>query len=628
VEANILRDLGRSVVTVAAVVSFLLLFKENLSAIDLLMVVPLALVAFKKPSAALALGLLLVFPEISTNMKYFVVVYAVILLFLLPQTVHWLSTSILLISLYLTLKSSVPLLGLALVLSSFVILDPLQSSKLSAFYAGLVTLLALLSPSTNTVKHIGLLIVPCEDNLLASLEQNPVKDAVTIVASFVGTLMSHNMMLLYQLLTLILSVTAASLAYSSRQRKDLLPAAAIPLVAIAIGYTVSYMRLYGRYPFTENLLFFSMIYGSLIVIMESVSRITEKNLNVVKVPVKADLTIVLSDNTGDLKHLASKLGLKSCVVVDLNKGRRFNFRLPSRLKKAPLLVVNVSSKNLSRLIKLAERREKIFVVTNDEDLTAKISEKLSVKNILDLRSQGWWSRIVGLQSLKSELVKSIIIPAKYPSGDLKAKNLLIVGPPGSGKTLILKALREKLRLLSFKIDSLSLASQNTLLKKSDRARVVLIDDLDLAFYSRENCPAIIKTLKELAEKYSIVATATDISVIPTPATGVFDQVLTIPPPTAEEIELFLEAYRDKLRGLNLSPSLLARYLEGMYFGDIVKVIEELARLSAYMRIRGESSLSAEDVKKAILLYKASRKNTLISPTAEPLKVHFTALEKK
>lgn len=604
-----LADVARSLAVTAAVLCFMLIFKDSLSFADLLLAVPLALIALKKPSASLALGLLLVFPEISSSMQYFLAIYAIMLLFLLPQSMYWRSMTILLIALFLTLRSNVPMLGLALVLSSFIILDPLQVARLSIFYSTISTLIALVEPSTNTVKPLGMLLVPCETNIAASLTQNPLKDAIHIVTSYVQALTSHDMVLLYQVLTLPLAATAASLTYAGRGKKDLATSSLIPLTAISASYTVSCLKLLGKTPILETYLLFAALYFSLVVIMESTAKLWKSSVPAPKALPKTSIHIVLADNSASLHAIASKLHLKKAAVVDLSEKRK----LPriGRRKHLSKLVLAPPSENIDSVLKainaLGAKAEEIYLVLKNEKTAAEISQRLKVKTVVDLRDHKYWKQIIGLSSLKTELVKSIIIPAKLKSDSVKPKNILLVGPPGSGKTLLVDAIYEKLGPLGIKYYSLNLPDKNKTLKTlaSLGAKVVLIDDLDLAFYNKEKSAELSSLLKDLAKKYSIVATAYDLQAIPPAALSVFDHIVKIPPPTLEDIELFLSKH-SFFKTLNIDPKAAAKKFQGLYFGKIIKVLEEAKRTSIYRKIHGGPPLTLEELEKIASKYSHQR----------------------
>jgi len=587
----------------------MLIFKENLSFMDLLIAIPLALIALKNPPASLALGLLLVFPEVSSSMQYFLAIYAVMLLFLLPQSIYWRSMTVLLIALFLTLRSNVPMLGLALVLSSFVILDPLQVARLSLFYSAISTLIALIEPCTNTVKSLGLLLVPCELNIAASLTQNPLKDAVYIVTSYLQALTSHDMVLLYQVLTLPLSVTAASLTYAGRGKRDLAASSLIPFTAIAASYTVSHIKLLGKYPIPETYLLFAILYFPLVVIFESSAKIWRSSVSEISTPLKASINIVLIDDSASLQSVASKLHLKKVAIVNLGGKKRFP-RLSKR-KHLNKIILAPASETIDSVLKAVRaygtKVEEIYLVLKSEKIAAEVSQRIKVKTILDLRDHKYWKQIIGLSDLKTELIKSVIIPAKLKSESVKPKSILLVGPPGSGKTLLINATHDKLGPLGVKYYSLSLPDRNKALKTlaSLNAKVVLIDDLDLAFYNKEKSAELSSLLKDLAKRYSIVATAYDLRALPPAALSVFDHIIKIPPPELEDIELFLSKH-SFFKTLNIDPKAAAKKLQGLYFGEIIKVIEEAKRTYIYRKIHGGPPLTLEELEKIASKYSQKR----------------------
>lgn len=83
--------------------------------------------------------------------------------------------------------------------------------------------------------------------------------------------------------------------------------------------------------------------------------------------------------------------------------------------------------------------------------------------ILDRRPLISWGDIIGLESIKDLIFENIIYPMQVPEifQGLRepAKGILLFGPPGTGKTMIGKAVASQLNSTFFSISASSLVSK-------------------------------------------------------------------------------------------------------------------------------------------------------------------------
>ncbi|KAK8818649.1 hypothetical protein WA538_003959 [Blastocystis sp. DL] len=90
-------------------------------------------------------------------------------------------------------------------------------------------------------------------------------------------------------------------------------------------------------------------------------------------------------------------------------------------------------------------------------------EKSVVETILDSTPSVQWEDIAGMKYAKKVLYETVILPSKRPDlfTGLRAppKGILLFGPPGTGKTMLAKAVATESSALFFNISSSSLTSK-------------------------------------------------------------------------------------------------------------------------------------------------------------------------
>lgn len=242
----------------------------------------------------------------------------------------------------------------------------------------------------------------------------------------------------------------------------------------------------------------------------------------------------------------------------------------------------------------------IIVPTHSRAQLATVSEDLSTTRGLD--------SVAGMKELKSLLVRDVINPLQNPEKYQKFKlsipnGLLLYGPPGCGKTFIVKKLAEELRYGLFEMNPSSVGTPyvhgavGNIAKVFEMARqdspaIIFIDEIEGLIPKREELGAHADVKKEEinefllqlnnagADKILVVGATNRPHMIDTAIlrSGRMDKRIFVPPPDFEARE---EMFRLCLQERPFSPSIdfkkLAALTEHYVGSDLELIVTEAAR---------------------------------------------------
>ncbi len=282
-------------------------------------------------------------------------------------------------------------------------------------------------------------------------------------------------------------------------------------------------------------------------------------------------------------------------VYSLSDGR-FLYLFP----KLKLGTTGTRRHNVVELAVGAETYPAALVATHTREQLAAISEDLSTVRGLD--------SVAGMKELKhlliSDVINPLLNPEKYQKFKLSIPNgLLLYGPPGCGKTFIVKKLAEELRYHLFEMNPSSVGTPyvhgavSNIAKVFDMARkdspaIIFIDEIEGLIPKREELSAHADIKKEEinefllqlnnagADKLLVVGATNRPHMIDTAIlrSGRMDKRIFVPPPDFEARE---EMFRLCLNGRPFSPSIdfrkLAARTEHYVGSDLELIVTEAAR---------------------------------------------------
>ncbi|MHB1439147.1 MAG: AAA family ATPase [Cuniculiplasma sp.] len=187
--------------------------------------------------------------------------------------------------------------------------------------------------------------------------------------------------------------------------------------------------------------------------------------------------------------------------------------------------------------------------------------------------------VAGMKEVKEEMYTQIIYPLKFPdlAEEFNIKfggGILLYGPPGNGKTFLVRALAREARMNFIYVNPSSLFSQwfgnfekniSKLFKasKSLSPCIIFFDELDSLFPSRDQVNSdaakrgVSQFLNEIGGFSSggsihpvVILGATNVPWQLDPAVtrpGRFDRMIYIPPPDLEARKLIIKHYLDKIK---------------------------------------------------------------------------------
>lgn len=253
-----------------------------------------------------------------------------------------------------------------------------------------------------------------------------------------------------------------------------------------------------------------------------------------------------------------------------------------------------------------------LVVTMDDFLDAlRFVEPSAMREVLVQTPNVEWNDVGGLEEVKQALKEAIEWPLKYPklfeeAGAKPPKGILLYGPPGSGKTLLAKAVanESKVNFISIKGPELMSKfvgeSEKGVRKTFKRAKqttpcIVFFDEIDAlaprrgsgiadSHVSERVISQILTEMDGLEELRGVVIlAATNRIDLLDPAllrAGRFDQIFHVPSPDEEaRLEIFKIHTKKNPLAKNVSLQKLAAETDGYVGSDIEAICREATMLA-------------------------------------------------
>lgn len=240
----------------------------------------------------------------------------------------------------------------------------------------------------------------------------------------------------------------------------------------------------------------------------------------------------------------------------------------------------------------------------------------------DLASLRGFECVAGMKSLKQQLIADVINPLKHPENFKKFKvsipnGIILYGPPGCGKTFIVRKLAEELGYNFFEVKHSDLAtpyihgSVNNIGKafeiaKQNAPAVLFFDEIsalvpdrrnlqESSSHKEEEISEFLMQLNDAADNRILVVGATNYIERIDPAIlrpGRFDKKIYVSPPDSEARKaLFHIGLNNRPHDKNIDFDYLAKITEGFTCADIIEdIIESSARTAANLN---KSSISQE-----------------------------------
>jgi len=253
-------------------------------------------------------------------------------------------------------------------------------------------------------------------------------------------------------------------------------------------------------------------------------------------------------------------------------------------------------------------------------------------------------KVIGLEGAKKAIVEAIQIPLMHPDllekYDIKTINgLLLFGPPGTGKTMLMRAVANELRgVTMLEIDAPTLQNEgienaNTKLKSifyraiENKPAIIFIDEIDGIIVNRQNASEIsaqittemLKDMDGLKQMNNVIVVgATNRPDVLDPAIlrpGRFDKLIFIKPPDGEAREKMFEEYMEKApKASNIDFKLLADMTKNYTGADIASICREAKTKAMQRAIKSgqESVITMDDLQNIIKGTKPSAPDVVMS----------------
>lgn len=272
--------------------------------------------------------------------------------------------------------------------------------------------------------------------------------------------------------------------------------------------------------------------------------------------------------------------------------------------------------NPNEVVDRSEKYDILRIKIEEESFIGVIVKKYSKSEVSaireDLVKAKGFECVAGMQELKNLLTADVINPLKNPENFKKFKvsipnGIILYGPPGCGKTFIVRKLAEELGYNFFEVKHSDLAtpfihgSVGNIGKVFDMAKqnapaVVFFDEIsglvpdrkhlhEFSSHKEEEIDEFLMQLNDAADNNILVVGATNHIERIDPAIlrpGRFDKKIYVPPPDFDaRKELFKIGLTNRPHDKNIDFEHLARVTEGLTCADIIEdVVESAARIAA------------------------------------------------
>jgi SpoVK/Ycf46/Vps4 family AAA+-type ATPase/intein/homing endonuclease len=306
-------------------------------------------------------------------------------------------------------------------------------------------------------------------------------------------------------------------------------------------------------------------------------------------------------------------------------------RLAAREAMSAGAVVKISQKHLTGMIKRVKPSCSIDAIETYDKFRMDYERRTDAEEKMPDEKGVRWDDVAGLQEVRRVLLEAIEIPLLHEDlmkeMDAKpAKGLLLYGPPGCGKTMIVKAAANELSANFLTISGSELmrgrdkAPSAHVKEIFNRAResapaLIFIDEIEALAPNREEYRGGILTellqeidgVKELKNVMIIGATnkpfALDGAIL---RPGRFDKIIYIPPPDAPaRKQIFALQLAKFLKNVNLDR--MAAATEGYSGADIASICQEVKMGLVRERLKGKP---AEVTSPSVLAVVAKRKPSI------------------
>jgi len=306
-------------------------------------------------------------------------------------------------------------------------------------------------------------------------------------------------------------------------------------------------------------------------------------------------------------------------------------RIAAREAMSAQVVVKISMAHLTSIIKRVKPSNSIDSLENYERFRMDFERRSEAPEKAPDAKGVRWEDVAGLQEVRRILLESIEIPLLHEDlmkeMDVKpAKGLLLFGPPGCGKTMIVKAAANELNANFLTISGSELmrsrdkAPSAYVKEVFNRAResapaLVFIDEIEALAPNREEYRGGILTellqeldgVKELKNVMIIGATnkpfALDAAIL---RPGRFDKILYIPPPDAPaRRQVFALGLAKFLKNVSLDK--LAAATEGYSGADLTSICQEVKMGLVRERLKGKPT---DVTTQSVLAVVATRKPSI------------------